>query len=103
VTHMVEWQFPNLFQVFGGYLHQDWDIEAASWDEALRLAVAEAPEQAAAAAGEIEVLLASELDDDQLMKLIERLTTGYSPELGGWAARPWLRRAGELLTGGVRA
>jgi CdiI immunity protein len=103
VSEFLESRFPGLFQVLGGYLHQDWDIEAETPDDALRLAAEEGPKQAAAAVREIDMLLASDVDDKQLMRLIERLTAGYSPELAGWEARAWLVHARELLSTGATA
>jgi hypothetical protein len=103
VSELLEFRFPSLFQVLGGYLHQDWDIDAETPDDALRLAAEEGPEQAGAAVREIDALLASEVDDKHLMRLIERLTAGYSPELEGWRARDWLLHARELLRPGATA
>jgi hypothetical protein len=101
-SELLDRQFPNLFQVLGGYLNQDFDLDFDSPDAALRAAADEqGDEQVAGAIREIEDLLASELGDDELMRLVERLTAGYSPELEGWSARPWLRHVRDLLTAGA--
>jgi CdiI immunity protein len=100
----LDWQFPNLFQVLGGYLHQDFDLDSESPDDALRNAAeGQGREQISGAIREIDHLLASPMRDGQLMTLVERMTAGYSPALEGWAARDWLRHARELLAGGVAA
>jgi hypothetical protein len=90
--------FPNLFQVLGGYLHQDFDCDFASADEALRTAAEEqGREQVAGAVREIDALLAGGFDDRTLIAIVERLTTGYSPVLDGWEIRPWLEHARAIL------
>jgi hypothetical protein len=100
----LDWQFPNLLQVLGGYLHQDFDVDHDSADTALRDAAgSQGHEQITGALREIDHLLASEIGDDELMRLVERLTAGYSPELEGWNARDWLRHARDLLAAGVAA
>jgi hypothetical protein len=101
---LLDWQFPNLFQVLGGYLHQDFDLEYDSPDEALRDAAdSQGHDQIAGAIREIDHLLASDIGENDLMRLVERLTAGYSPQLEGWDARGWLRHARELLAAGVAA
>jgi hypothetical protein len=103
-TEFVESQFPNLFQVLGGYLNQDFDLDYDSPDAALRAAAEEQGyEQITGAIREIDDLIAGEMRDDHLMRVVERLTAGYSPELEGWSARDWLRHARELLAAGVAA
>jgi hypothetical protein len=89
-------RFPHLFQVFGGYLHQDFDLEYASPDEALSAAGQEYHD-VPAAVSEIDRMLESGLDDRHLTDAVERLTAGYSPELDGWQIRPWLDHAREIL------
>ncbi|HVM17614.1 MAG TPA: contact-dependent growth inhibition system immunity protein [Gaiellaceae bacterium] len=101
---LTPWQFPNLFQVFGGYLHQDFDLEFASPDEALLAAAAgQGSEQVGDAVREIDSLLESDLDDSQLHAIVERLTAGYAPELDAWEARAWLAHARRLLLREVTA
>jgi hypothetical protein len=89
-------RFPHLLQVFGGYLHQDFDLDYASPDEALRAAGREYND-IPAAVNEIDRMLEGALDDRQLLDDVERLTAGYSPELDGWQIRPWLDHARDIL------
>jgi hypothetical protein len=93
------WQFPGLFQILGGYLHQDFDLEFASPDEALRAASLEASEQIERALAEIDTLLKSGLAHRELERIVERLTSGYARELDGWDARAWLTHARAILGG----
>jgi hypothetical protein len=98
-TNFLDWQFPNLLQVLGGYLHQDFDLDYESPDAALRAATEnQGHDPITGALREIDRLLASEIGDDELMQLIERLTAGFSPSLAGWTAREWLRHTRELLS-----
>jgi hypothetical protein len=100
-TDVLERQFPNLFQVLGGYLHQDFDLDYDSPDAALRAAATgQGYEQIGGAIREIDRLLAGPIGEDELMRLLERLTAGYSPELEGWGARDWLAHVRELLSAG---
>jgi hypothetical protein len=96
-------RYPNLFQVFGGYLHQDFDLDYESPDAALRDAAhGQGPEQVGAAIGEIDDLLSAGLEPRTLTEIVERLTAGYSPVLDGWEIRDWLKHARTLLESGIR-
>jgi CdiI immunity protein len=95
-------EFPNLFQVFGGYLHQDFGLEFGSADEALGAAAAgQGSEMVGAAIVEIDGLLGRRLSHDELEAVIERLTIGYAPELEGWDAHEWLAHARAILEAGA--
>jgi hypothetical protein len=96
--------YPNLFQVLGGYLHQDFDLDFDSPEEALQAAATgQGSEQVGAAIRELDELLSSHADDDVLIQIVERLTTGYSPVLDGWQIRPWLEHTRAILEEGVAA
>ena len=92
-------RWPELGQVLGGYLHQDWDLEADSPDDALRLARVESEEQVSAAIEQINELLAGNQSDAELTEIVERMSAGYSPILDGWTIRAWLVHAKALLGG----
>jgi catechol 2,3-dioxygenase-like lactoylglutathione lyase family enzyme len=97
----LEREFPNLFQLLGGYLHQDFDLDHANADAALAAAAHEDKARAAGAARELDALLASSRDDDGLTRLVERLADGYSPTLDGWRIRAWLEHVAAILRGGA--
>ncbi|MEK6274801.1 MAG: contact-dependent growth inhibition system immunity protein [Actinomycetota bacterium] len=95
-------QYPNLRQVLGGYLHQDFDLDFESPDAALRdAAQGQGPQQVGGAVQEINELLASDLESRQLTEIVERLTAGYSPVLDGWEIRDWLQHARTILRTGI--
>ena len=94
--------YPNLFQIFGGYLHQDWDLDYESPEAALRDAAdGQGPDQVDAAIEEIDGLLAGDLDPQETIKIVARLTPGYSPVRDGWEIRPWLVHARSILKSGL--
>ena len=98
----LEREWPELSRILGGYLHQDWDIEGDTPDDALRLARREGDStDLATAVQEIDALLATQLDETGLREIVERMTEGYSPSLDGWEIRPWLRHVRQILAGGA--
>jgi hypothetical protein len=91
--------YPNLSEVLGGYLNQDFRLDFDSPDAALRAAATgQGSGQVSAAIREIDTLLESTLDDEALDQILDRLTAnGYSPSLDGCQMRPWLQHARALL------
>ena len=104
VKRRVAEPYPNLGQVLGCYLHQDFDLEYASPDDALRDAArSQGHDQVSAAVREIDELLDSGLDAKGLEEAVHRLTGwGYGPELDGWKVRDWLLHAKEVLSAECR-
>jgi len=87
--------FPALYQLFGGYFHEDWAEEHATPDAAVRAFVAEAPREAAAAArSELDRLLASGLSDAALTRLLE---DGFHSDHVPQRAAEWLVGVRETL------
>jgi hypothetical protein len=41
VTSGAHEDYPQLHQVLGGYLHQDWDLDWSTWREAIHAALSE--------------------------------------------------------------
>ena len=97
----LEREWPDLTQLLGGYLHQDWDLDAPTPDDALRDAAREGQgdEQVAGAIQQIDALLTSGYDEASLTAIVERMTAGYSPVLDGWKTRDWLEHAKAILGG----
>jgi CdiI immunity protein len=92
-------EYPALYQLFGGYFHQDWLQEYGDPEAALRAFVVEAPPDAVRAAGaEVDRLLAAGFDDASLAALLERgFDCNFVPaaQAGGPAA--WLREVRAAL------
>lgn len=86
-------EFPALFQLFGGYFHQDWKQEHATPAAALTAFVEEAPPEAVrAAASELQSLLDVPMEDTALARLLrEGFDCNYRPEDDGMTAGAWLR------------
>jgi len=91
--------FPALYQLFGGYFHEDWRDEYDSSDVALRAFVSEAPAQAIAAArDELDRLLSSGFDDAALTRLLEHgFRCDYVPATDGITSSQWLAHVQQLL------
>lgn len=84
--------FRALSQCLGGYLHQDWDLESKTWQEAMsKYAMQSRPEQVQQAIVELDALFGAEFVDDKLEATVERdLGCAYCPEPDGLTMRAWL-------------
>jgi len=85
-------EFPALFQLFGGYFHQDWREEHPSPASAIAAFAGEAPRDAIIAAGaEIDSLLGTGFNDEELARLLtEGFGGNYIPERDGLTVSKWL-------------
>jgi hypothetical protein len=81
---------PHLTQLFGAYLHQDWDMEfSSSWEAVQVFRDSLSVDELVAAIDEVRTLLS--LDDVQLnSKVFEDLGLGYWPQGDGLEVREWL-------------
>jgi len=84
-------QFPALFQLFGGYFHQDWREEYTSADDALAAFKNEAPIGALHdALVEIDEVMSLQLDDPDLGRLLtDGLASNYMPHTDGLSNTQW--------------
>ena len=84
--------YPDLHQLLGGYFHQDWVLDDATWEEAVDDFVAESPRSAALACiGQLDELLARGFTDSELEQIVQRLdgavdTSGLPMTAGQWLA-----------------
>ena len=94
-------EYPALYQLFGGYFHEDWRDESGTPDEAVRSFVRDAPPDAVAAARrELERLLAGGYDDGALTRVLEAgFGCTYAPAGDGIATTDWLASVRSLLGG----
>jgi hypothetical protein len=98
VTHPA---YPALWQLFGAYFHQDWDLSGPDWQSVLAEYVDTAqPETALQAAGELAALLRDIPDDAELRRIVpDDLGCEYLPEPGGLTMREWLMEMQRQLAG----
>jgi len=91
--------FPALYQLFGGYFHEDWNDESATPDAALRTFLEEASAEAVAAArGELDRLMSSGFDDATLARVLEEgFACNYRPGSDGVATSEWLASVRDAL------
>jgi hypothetical protein len=92
-------QFPNLDQVLGGYLNQDFDIYGPALEDAVDAYIDDAP-AAVIAETRLEIARFLELKANDLDGELERLSAGYSRE-PGMAAREYLFWLDGLLRAGL--
>jgi CdiI immunity protein len=94
-------EYPALFQLFGGYFHQDWHEEYVTTRDAVNAFVHEAPPQAVrAAVEELDRLLAQRLDESALSRLLqEGFDCNYVPQVDEMTNRDWLAQLRDLLGG----
>ncbi|MBV9101617.1 MAG: hypothetical protein JOZ46_02300 [Candidatus Dormibacteraeota bacterium] len=92
-------EFPALFQLFGGYFHQDWRQEHATPAAALTAFIEEAPPEAVrAAAAELQQVLDLDAGDAALTRLLrEGFDCNYRPEEDGMTPSAWLRAVAARL------
>ena len=87
---MLQDDYPSLWQLLGGYFHQDWDLDYSSPDEALRDFFDGQPVLAPRLADEIERVLALEKSDTELDELILEFGSSYLPTSNGVRSQTWL-------------
>ena len=88
----------ELAQLFGAYLHQDYDLTYGSQAAAIRAFRDEStPTQRTAATREIDALLDGFRDDDALARELRTLGFGFYPPRDGETTADWLRRARAII------
>jgi hypothetical protein len=91
--------FPQLRQFLGGYFHQDWVVEHATWEEVVDDFISESPRHAVLeSASELRDLLVCEFADAELDTVLERLGCSVDPAALGLDTGEWLRLVLERLT-----
>jgi len=92
-------EYPALYQLFGGYFHEDWRDESGTAENAIRSYAADAPVEAVSAArDELDRLLGSGLDEAQLSRVLESgFGCMYAPSSDGITTADWLTSARALL------
>ena len=89
--------YENLSHLLGAYLHQDFDLDHGSPDDAVRAFAAAAPDMAASALDEVAELLADAIPEARLSALLHELGSYYRVEADGYTARTWLAHARDVL------
>lgn len=93
VTDSVKEQFPNLFQLLGGYFHQDWCCDDPDAEAVLRRFMNDAtPGDVQAVVDDIDRLLGGNLTDDQLKRIVGfGCYYYYDPTADGMSHTEWFR------------
>lgn len=91
--------FPALHRFFGAYFHQDWHAEHGSSTAAIEAYRHDAPPATmAVATAELDRVLAMDLDDASLGRLLRQgFDCNYVPEADELTNRAWLERIRGLL------
>lgn len=91
-------RYPELLQLFGGYLHRDWTLLYDSWEEAVDAFATEVPaDQREQASAELEALITSGLDEAGLSAVLRDLDCNLDREGRGLTTRRWLEMVAERL------
>jgi|SRR6266446_2484602 len=96
---MNEQQYPHLKHLLGGYLHQDWNLEFSTPEDAIAaFKNAESPETIQGACRELDDLipLVSTMQDPHTF-LWQVLWCYYSPKVAGLTVPVWLERVRQQL------
>ena len=81
---------PQLAQLLGAYFHQDWVVDATTWQEVVDDYVLEVPGGAEACAAEIARVLDRGLAEDELARVMRRLGCSVDPAAYGQTPAQWL-------------
>ncbi len=97
--------YPQLWQLFGAYFHQDWDTEGDDWPDLVRNFTGGLPQSKLdATAAELDRLVADFPEDAALdRELFDVLGCSYTPrpDLGGPTVRAWLGQIAAFLRAGA--
>ncbi len=93
-------EFPALYQLFGGYFHQDWKLEYSDWPEAVSAFRDEAPPHLREdAVAEIARILAAGLDEQALDRVLyPGLECNFLPGARGLTSRAWLEAVADIIS-----
>ena len=109
LSHSVGWLMHSqtLFDFFGANFHEDWDLEASSWEEIIDAYVRQFSSRKHvlnAVTVEIERLLALPKNDDQLSEILFReYGCYYLPDPLEFSMRSWLQAIHGRLTLGIHS
>ncbi|OWK36034.1 hypothetical protein FRUB_08597 [Fimbriiglobus ruber] len=96
-----------MYQLFGAFFHQDWDMDGDDWPDLIRnFAKGQPQSELGATAIELDRLLADFPDDAALdHELFRVLGCGYAPlpDVGGPTVRRWLGEIAAFLRAGARS
>lgn len=97
---MMRANYPNLALLLAGYFHEDWMLEHASSDEAVRaFREGESAARVLAAKHEIQQLLhVAESHHDLSAIIADELGSLYDPRLEGKDPRDWLIHVQQMLS-----
>jgi CdiI immunity protein len=88
-------RYPHLARLCGAYLHEDFDIDGSTAEQAVRRFARDLPAaRVAAARGDLERLLAAVRTETGLARALTALGCAYRPQR---PLRRWLKRLVQLL------
>ena len=84
--------YPLLWQVFGGYMHQDWRDDYADEWAAVEGFARDAPAKVEVFRSEIAALLSAHpMEEDVRKVVLDDLDSYYLVDVNGWKYRDWLQ------------
>ena len=90
--------YPNLYEFFAGYFHQDWPEESPTTTGVVERYLGEFPKnEVDEASKELRKLLANTLAEDALASIVNQLGSYYNPQADGLTYREWLLQVCTLL------
>lgn len=92
----LEADLPALWLFLGAYLHQDWQDDYSSTQEAFRDFLASEPQDVSAIQDELTAVLDSGRDEQALEKLVLDCGSFYCPSRHGIATGTWLAELLEM-------
>lgn len=90
--------YPNLYDFFAGYFHQDWPEESPTASDVVEKYLGEFPRnEIDEAVRELRNLLTNTPAEGDLASLVNQLGSYYNPQADGLTYREWLLQVCALL------
>ena len=90
--------YPNLYELFAGYFHQDWPEDSPTATGIIERYLGESSdEDVGKALKELHELLSNVTDDEELANIVNQLGSYYNPQADGITHREWLMQVSKLL------
>lgn len=94
----LEQVYPSLHQFFGGYFHEDFNLEFKDEEDAINTFLTDEPfEKISSSLAELDQVLEVEIIEEEASRYLEDFGSAYYPAARGRTALEWLKHIRERL------